>query len=132
MATNFATAVDEHPWRNERILRKLYVEKDLSMVEVAEKLDCSQSVISQWCHHHGIETDDWRGEHKRGLEHHNSDPIEEDTLVELHTRRGLTPREIANELERTLKCVRKYLFVYDVEPSSNGSKIRGRSSMGDR
>jgi transposase-like protein len=43
-------------YRDESKLRELYVEKDFSMEELAEKFDVSAKTISNWCDKFGIKT----------------------------------------------------------------------------
>jgi transposase-like protein len=40
---------DDHPWRDKETLRKLYLERNLSLSDVATELDCSKhTIINGW------------------------------------------------------------------------------------
>ncbi|MFC7133746.1 MULTISPECIES: helix-turn-helix domain-containing protein [Salinibaculum] len=46
------------PWKDDGLLRRLYVENGLTVAECAEVLGCSPSTISRWLRQFGIETRD--------------------------------------------------------------------------
>lgn len=46
----------EYPWRDEEIMRELYVEKQLSITQTAEELGCGATTVRDWLENHGIET----------------------------------------------------------------------------
>jgi len=43
-------------YKDEDVLRELYVEKDLSMAEVGDRLDCSADTVSRWVNKFNIDT----------------------------------------------------------------------------
>lgn len=47
-----------HPWQDEQTLRELYVEQEMSTYEIADKLGCHASTVSNWLHKYDIETRD--------------------------------------------------------------------------
>lgn len=49
---------DDKPYRDEELLRALYVDEELSTTEIAAVLDCSSSVVSKWMEKHGIDRRD--------------------------------------------------------------------------
>lgn len=49
--------VEETPWRNEDVLRTLYLEKGLSSREVANELDCGKKTVLTWLSKHDIPTE---------------------------------------------------------------------------
>lgn len=51
-----STDHDEKPWQEEDTLNELYVEKDMTMQEVADELGCSAATIKKWLDRHGIAT----------------------------------------------------------------------------
>lgn len=51
----------EVAWKQEHVLRKLYVEKECTMEEIAEKLGCSYSTVNTWIDKFDIETNDVGG-----------------------------------------------------------------------
>lgn len=42
------------PWKDESVLRELYVESDATQKEVAEKLGCTPHTIRNWLEKHGL------------------------------------------------------------------------------
>jgi len=46
----------EQPWRDEETLRRLYIQQDMTIETIADKLGCSGSTIGNWLTRHGIET----------------------------------------------------------------------------
>jgi len=45
----------EGDWKNEEVLRKLYVKNGLSIPEVADELGCGKTTVHRWLKKHGIE-----------------------------------------------------------------------------
>lgn len=43
-------------YKDEDVLRELYIEQDLSMVEVADELDCATTTVSDWVNKFGFDT----------------------------------------------------------------------------
>lgn len=56
----------EKPWRNEEVLRRLYRDKGLTIIECAEKLGCGKSTIGNWLSRHDIPR--WVGAESRTRE----------------------------------------------------------------
>jgi len=116
-----STDIDtERPWRDEKLLRYLYERRDLTQDQAAAVLGCSHSTITSWCDRHDIDTLS-----QSGADHHNFDPIDRETLVELHTERGLSINEIAKRLNRSRGTVRKYLTLHDVPPQDSSGDAYG-------
>lgn len=42
------------PWRDEELMRELYLEEEMSSGEIADRLDCARSTILNWLHRHDI------------------------------------------------------------------------------
>lgn len=42
------------PWRDEKLMRRMYEEEKLSTAQIAEKLDCAQSTVRNWLKRHGV------------------------------------------------------------------------------
>lgn len=53
---------EDTPWRNEELMRTLYVDHELSTTDISELLDCSTGTLSNWFKEHNIDT---RGRHNR-------------------------------------------------------------------
>lgn len=47
---------ETEPWRDETLMRLLYVDHDLSSNDISEVLDCSSATVSTWLNEHDIET----------------------------------------------------------------------------
>lgn len=46
---------DLYPWRDEETLHRLYVEEKMSVLQIADKLDCGTDTVYKWMDRHGIE-----------------------------------------------------------------------------
>ena len=46
----------EKPWQNEQLLREYYLERKMSMYDIADRFGCSQNTISKYCRDFDIET----------------------------------------------------------------------------
>jgi transposase-like protein len=42
------------PWREEEVLRRLYIEEDLTQSEVADRLDCDRHTVGKWVREYGL------------------------------------------------------------------------------
>jgi DNA-binding CsgD family transcriptional regulator len=51
-----AFADEERDYRDEDLMRELYVDKRLSMSEISDRLDCGVATVSRWIDRHGIES----------------------------------------------------------------------------
>lgn len=47
---------DEHPHRDEDLMKKLYVDEQLSTIKISAVLGCSTGAVNEWLGRHGIET----------------------------------------------------------------------------
>lgn len=48
--------VRQYPWRDEELMREMYLDKVMTTNEIADELDCSNATISTWLKNHDIET----------------------------------------------------------------------------
>jgi len=48
--------MSETPWRDESLLKELYIEKGKTMEEIAERFGCTAKTISVWVNKFGIKT----------------------------------------------------------------------------
>lgn len=102
------------PWRDEEVLRRLYVEQRLTMAEVADTLQCSREAVQEWIHRHDIET--------RSRNPTVPDELtDRDTLHKLYTRDGKSTYEIADSLDCAPSTVFDWLREHDIETRSVGS-----------
>lgn len=58
----------EHPWRDEELLRELYLDEGYSTEQMASGWDCGTTTIINWMDRYGIERRSWReaGKHSWG------------------------------------------------------------------
>ena len=52
---------EEAPWRSEEVLYELFHNRRLSTYEIADRLECSQSVVSKWMNIHEMDARGGRG-----------------------------------------------------------------------
>lgn len=103
------------PWRDEEVLRRLYVDQELTMEEVASTLNCGRQAVEEWIHRHGIPT-----------RSRNPDPPDEltrkTTLRELYVEEGSSTYSIAEELDCAPSAVHGWLQRHGIETRSVGSQ----------
>ncbi|NEU59003.1 helix-turn-helix domain-containing protein [Halorussus sp. MSC15.2] len=103
------------PWRDEEVLRRLYVEQQLTMAEVADTLQCSREAVEEWIHRHGI-----------GTRSRNPDVPEEltdrDTLQKLYIEAGMSTYQIGEKLDCAPSTVFDWLREHGIETRSVGSQ----------
>lgn len=87
------------PWRDEALLRKKYVDEELSTRELTEIWDCSRKTISNWLDRFGIETPS---------NPDNPPWQDKDTLEKLYIDEGLTCPEIGERLGCSGRTVDKW------------------------
>lgn len=73
---------DNTDYRDEEWLREMYVERHLSVYDIADACDVTISTISRWLNKHGIETRD------RGSFSSEDNPMYDDEVVESHPITG--------------------------------------------
>jgi hypothetical protein len=106
----------EQPWQDQGLMSYLYVQRDLSGVQIAEILGCSPSTAYEWLHRHGVDVDSRSDRGYSGEDHHAYNPIDRDVLMKKHHEQGKSMGEIGTELGRHTDVVRKYVNVHDVPP----------------
>jgi transposase len=94
---------EECPWRDEKLMRLLYREHELSTVDIKELLDCSGATISTWMDKHGIEL---RGTHERPSK------VE---LRRLYIDKGKSGIQIAKRLGVSPDTVYRWLREHGIE-----------------
>lgn len=103
------------PWRDEEVLRRLYVDQQLTMAEVAETLRCSRQAVEEWIHRHEIETRSRNPDVPKEL-------TERDTLQELYVENGMSTYRIAKSLDCAPSTVFDWLEEHEIETRSVGSQ----------
>ena len=103
------------PWRDEETLRELYVDQELPMREVGEKLGCAISTVRSNLEKHGIERRPGCGQ----PQHRNAPWRDEETLRRLYEDEGYTSTELAEKWDTTSVTVCNWLHKFDIP-------VRGR------
>lgn len=103
------------PWRDEEVLRRLYVKQRLTMAEVADTLKCSRQAVEEWIHCHGIETRSRNPETPEEL-------TDRETLRELYVEDGMSTYQISNSLDCAPSTVFDWLQEHGIETRSVGSQ----------
>lgn len=103
------------PWRDEEVLRRLYIEQQLTMAEVADTLKCSRQAVEEWIHRHGIETRSRNPETPEEL-------TERATLRKLYVEEGMSTYQIADSLDCAPSTVFDWLQEHGIDTRSVGSQ----------
>lgn len=96
------------PYKDGELLNKLYNDKDMTIPEIADELDCSPYSVHKYGKRNNI------GIESRGLpdDHGVND---EELLRELHYERGMSVVAIANELDVSRATVKKRFKEFGIE-----------------
>lgn len=98
---------DAYPWRNESLLRELYIEREMTSYEIGDRLGCDKSTVLDWMQKFDIPA---RSPHSFADEIHD-----EDTLREMYVERGMTTTEIGAEVGCHSRCVSTWLRKHGIE-----------------
>lgn len=92
----------ERPWRDEELLKKMKLDRDMTHDEISNELGCSQPTISKWVSEYGIEKKPcpWNNEEK---------------LRKLYIIEGLSLREIGNHLDCCRSTVANNMDEFGIE-----------------
>lgn len=55
----------DRPYKDEDVLRKLYIDREMGINQIANRFDVADKTIQDWLEKHGIETRDWGESIKR-------------------------------------------------------------------
>lgn len=94
---------------NERLARDLYVEKELSLSEVAEEVGCTVWKVRYWLDEHGIDTRE-----AGGSSFATSELTDEAWLRKQYLESGLSVIEIAAHLNCSSRTVTSWLKKHDI------------------
>ena len=88
--------------QDEEVLRELYVEEGLTQVEIAERLGCSDSTVSNYIRKYDIEKEqpEWR---------------DEDVLRELYWDEELSIGEVAERLDTSRDVIHRWMVRLDID-----------------
>ena len=118
--TDTQDSFDECPWRDEQLLRELYLDRKLSLSDISERFDCAPTTVSKWLRRHDIPTRGPAGTGGVGETLKNKNCLRKEYLKKeksIHT--------IANELEVAPWTVHEYL-------KHHGIPRRGFGLSGER
>lgn len=107
--------IKDQPWHDEGTLRELYVERELSVEDVATELGCDYQTVEKWVHHHGIET--------RPRNPATPDVLRDrGELRKLYHEEGMSTYGIANESDCAPSTVHDWLDAHDIQTRDVGSQ----------
>jgi len=116
MSDNESQCLDlggDHPWRDENILRSLYVEQGLTTIEVSDRLGCNRETVAKWLKKTGIGTRD-----------SGKPPVEELTdkarVKEMYVEKRMSAPEIADHLGCGKSSVHRALDRHGIETRDVG------------
>ena len=95
------------PWTNEALLYEMYVEERMSQLEIAEKLGCGDSTISNWLREYDIKRP-WR---------------DESIMRELYEDRMMSHPQIAEELDCGVPTVEEWMSKHGIEGRDTGTAV---------
>lgn len=97
---------DEKPWRNKKLLDKLYNEENLTQREISDKLNCSSGAVSKWLSIYDLKRDrPWKNKEK---------------LKELYVEKRKTSEEVAEELNCSPKTILDWLKKFEINVRRSG------------
>jgi transposase len=96
------------PWQDPDTLRELYVEKRLTQPEIAERLGCGDSTISNWLERHDIKLP-WK---------------DESTMRRLYEDERMSQSEIADHLDCDVQTVERWMPRHGIEGRANSESVR--------
>lgn len=98
------------PWTDKDRLRELYVEKDLTYDEVADRLGCSVSTIKKWASEYNL------GDEKKPWKDRNR-------MYRLYVKEDMTQEEVADTLDCSYSTVNKWLKEHDIPVRTHGGNF---------
>jgi transposase len=109
------------PWRDREKMKDLYVEKDLSQYEIADRFGCTQANVSKWVKRHDLEKEHpWHDEEK---------------MRQLYVEEDLTCKEVAERVGCVVGTAEKWLSIhtiYDTDDSSAPEELTDEEWLRDR
>ena len=102
------------PWRDEDRLRELYVNEGMTQSEISDEFGCARSTVAKWMRKLAIET-------RQGGREVGGPWGDEEVLRELYVNKGMSHREIADELDCHRNTIFKWLQEFDIETRGHGA-----------
>lgn len=100
------------PWTDEEKLRELYIDKDLTYQQIADRFDCSVSTVKNWSLKYGIneETKKWK---------------DKDLMYHLYIEEDMSQQEVADEIGCAFATVNRWIDRHNIPIKSHGGKLDG-------
>lgn len=126
------------PWRDEGLLRDLYIEREFSTHKIADCLDCSQSTVRDWMKKFGISTRG-RAEAQRGIStalrttergYEVWNPVTGGKQYTIHAHRLLAVSEFGFKTVKGMEVHHQNGIPWDNRPSN--IELMGKSEHGKR
>jgi len=113
-------------YKDEEILRELYIEQELSLADVGEELGVAGSTISDWLEHHDIPK---RGTGSRMSE--KGHPLDDgDELKRLYQDERMSSNDIAKEYGFTQSEVMNRIYAFDIDTRNRKVAQMNRGNAG--
>lgn len=106
-ATRLGVASDD-PWKDPDVLRELYIEQRLTQPEIADRLGCGDSTISNWLDRHDIKLP-WK---------------DEATMRRLYENERMSQSEIADHLDCDVQTIETWMPRHGIDGRENGEAVR--------
>lgn len=106
--TRYQTSGNDCGWRDRQTLERLYFNEGLTTHEIAERLDCSQSVVVKWMRKHRIEA-------RSTADYHEEQWRDEDLLEEMYVEKSMSLSEIADEFGCSRSLVGRYVRRHEIK-----------------
>lgn len=112
LSSRWFSVSENPPWRDEALLRELYVEKGISGPQIAERLGCSERTVYVYLEDYGI---DRRDKHAARGVPEDSPLRDEEQLRELYVEEEMSTVEIGKRLGHSSGCVQDWLNRFGIE-----------------
>lgn len=102
-----------YPWRDESVMRRLYIDERMTQYEIADELGCTQQTVWTWMNKHGIEQ-------RRPGDTQAADPrlTDAEWVRREYKEKRRTSYDIAQELDCSRQAVLRWVHYHDIKPHS--------------
>ena len=104
------------PWVSREKFKKLYVEEDLTINEIADEWDCYHETVREWRKKHDFEV---HYDYENGNIHDETPWQERENLVKFHHGKEMSMREMADEWGTRRDTIYKWVDKHSVEKREN-------------
>lgn len=95
-------------WRDEELLKEMYIEKGMTQREIADELGCVHTTVGDWLSEYNISKEDTHSPDHAPWQN-------EDLLREMYFDQEMNQYEIADELECKQVTITKWFKKYDID-----------------